>query len=280
MLSPKVNQMLSPRAEGRTDQPALGPHVFRGPCDAAIGRIVHEIEERFGREFQAETAAESSTIEEEPQRKRSRGRRPLIDKTIAVSYEDGNFYRGVVRTYSVERSKYLVRYEDGDESWHLIDETTGKLDRKREFVVCPSEDMVPRFQQTGRPFKARGPSTGGKRSGSCGQCVNCLRQNCGDCHHCRDMPSFGGPNRLRKRCKMRICIDMRIRDSKPQQQATPTPTPTAELQPPNDVPSNDEPSGPDINPSPAEEPLTSSQTGNTTRAGSPISSNSDSDGAD
>jgi hypothetical protein len=65
---------------------------------------------------------------------------PLIDKTIAVYYEDGKYYRGFVRTYSVERARYMVRYEDGEELWHIIDETTGKIDRKKSFVVCPSED--------------------------------------------------------------------------------------------------------------------------------------------
>jgi hypothetical protein len=104
----------------------LEPKVFRGPCDAAFGRIVHSIQEKYGCEFETEAAATPSATEEEPQRKRSRGRMPLIDKTIAVYYEDGKYYRGFVRTYSVERARYMVRCEDGEELRHIIDETTGE----------------------------------------------------------------------------------------------------------------------------------------------------------
>ena len=98
----------------------LEPKVFRGPCDAAFGRIVHSIQEKYGCEFETETAATPSATEEEPQRKRSRGRMPLVDKTIAVYYEDGRYYQGFVRSniqcragavYGAMRCSHLRRGE-------------------------------------------------------------------------------------------------------------------------------------------------------------------------
>ena len=46
------------------------------------------------------------------------------------------------------------------------------------------------------------------RNRRCGSCEACARQNCGDCHYCRDMPKFGGEGKLRQPCVHRRCLSM------------------------------------------------------------------------
>ena len=42
----------------------------------------------------------------------------------------------------------------------------------------------------------------------CGNCDGCQRkEDCGECKFCRDKPKFGGPNRLKKKCEERVCIN-------------------------------------------------------------------------
>ena len=46
----------------------------------------------------------------------------------------------------------------------------------------------------------------GRERKNCGSCDGCLRNNCGNCLHCKDK-KFVGPNKVRKRCLKRLCID-------------------------------------------------------------------------
>uniref|UniRef100_A0A8C4QH11 CXXC-type zinc finger protein 1 n=1 Tax=Eptatretus burgeri TaxID=7764 RepID=A0A8C4QH11_EPTBU len=52
----------------------------------------------------------------------------------------------------------------------------------------------------------------------CGECEACRRtDDCGRCDFCRDMKKFGGPNKIRQKCRLRQCIVrsrklLRIRD--------------------------------------------------------------------
>lgn len=40
----------------------------------------------------------------------------------------------------------------------------------------------------------------------CGSCPGCLRlEDCGKCDYCRDRRKFGGPNRMRQKCRLRQC---------------------------------------------------------------------------
>nr|XP_015824269.2 CXXC-type zinc finger protein 1a isoform X1 [Nothobranchius furzeri] len=40
----------------------------------------------------------------------------------------------------------------------------------------------------------------------CGECDACLRtEDCGQCDFCKDMKKFGGPNKIRQKCRMRQC---------------------------------------------------------------------------
>ena len=36
-------------------------------------------------------------------------------------------------------------------------------------------------------------------------CANCAKPDCGRCNSCLDMKRFGGPGRLKERCRKRIC---------------------------------------------------------------------------
>ena len=44
------------------------------------------------------------------------------------------------------------------------------------------------------------------RGGACGTCEPCLRDDCGECKPCLDKLKFGGKNRLKQKCSMRVCL--------------------------------------------------------------------------
>merc|ERR1712025_984907 len=46
------------------------------------------------------------------------------------------------------------------------------------------------------------------RAKRCNSCVACLKENCGTCQRCLDMPMFGGSGRLKKGCIQRVCLNM------------------------------------------------------------------------
>ncbi|XP_068026607.1 CXXC-type zinc finger protein 1 isoform X2 [Melanerpes formicivorus] len=47
----------------------------------------------------------------------------------------------------------------------------------------------------------------------CGECDACRRpEDCGHCDFCRDMKKFGGPNKIRQKCRLRQC-QLRARES-------------------------------------------------------------------
>ncbi|XP_071960277.1 CXXC-type zinc finger protein 1-like isoform X2 [Antedon mediterranea] len=45
----------------------------------------------------------------------------------------------------------------------------------------------------------------------CGDCDACYRQDdCGECDYCMDMKKFGGPNRIRQKCRLKQCIRLSL----------------------------------------------------------------------
>ena len=44
------------------------------------------------------------------------------------------------------------------------------------------------------------------KSVPCKTCANCVRDNCGRCSSCRDMPQFGGRGLCRQSCVLRKCL--------------------------------------------------------------------------
>ncbi|XP_013419926.1 CXXC-type zinc finger protein 1 isoform X2 [Lingula anatina] len=50
-----------------------------------------------------------------------------------------------------------------------------------------------------------------KSTRRCGECVACHRtEDCARCDFCKDMKKFGGPNRIRQKCRLRQCINFGI----------------------------------------------------------------------
>ena len=49
-----------------------------------------------------------------------------------------------------------------------------------------------------------------KRMMRCGECENCLRDDCGKCAMCKDKPKFGGPGKLKQTCERKKCNYMRL----------------------------------------------------------------------
>lgn len=47
----------------------------------------------------------------------------------------------------------------------------------------------------------------------CGECDACLRtEDCALCDFCKDMKKFGGPNKIRQKCRLRQCeVRARVR---------------------------------------------------------------------
>lgn len=47
-----------------------------------------------------------------------------------------------------------------------------------------------------------------KSSRRCGECISCYRtEDCGRCDFCKDMRKFGGPNKIRQKCRQRQCLN-------------------------------------------------------------------------
>ena len=52
----------------------------------------------------------------------------------------------------------------------------------------------------------RSPVAPSSRRKRCATCAGCRASECGACAHCLDKPKFGGENRLKKPCKLRVCL--------------------------------------------------------------------------
>ncbi|XP_025048349.1 CXXC-type zinc finger protein 1 isoform X5 [Alligator sinensis] len=75
------------------------------------------------------------------------------------------------------------------------------------------DDLRKKAQELGID-QARGSKQQIKRSARmCGECEACRRpEDCGHCDFCRDMKKFGGPNKIRQKCRLRQC-QLRARES-------------------------------------------------------------------
>ena len=49
---------------------------------------------------------------------------------------------------------------------------------------------------------------------SCKKCAGCRTENCGKCKHCLDKEKYGGPNKLKQKCMMRICVNPMLANCK------------------------------------------------------------------
>ncbi|XP_021239444.1 CXXC-type zinc finger protein 1-like [Numida meleagris] len=70
-----------------------------------------------------------------------------------------------------------------------------KKSREKEHDGAKGHDMEP-----GRAAKIK------RSARMCGECEACRRpEDCGQCDFCRDMKKFGGPNKIRQKCRLRQC---------------------------------------------------------------------------
>ncbi|XP_071314924.1 CXXC-type zinc finger protein 1a isoform X1 [Trachinotus anak] len=84
-----------------------------------------------------------------------------------------------------------------------------KTKEKEEKEAAPERDDKPDRDGSSTPQpktdKRRGSQI--KRSARmCGECDACLRtEDCAQCDFCKDMKKFGGPNKIRQKCRLRQC---------------------------------------------------------------------------
>ena len=96
---------------------------------------------------------------------------------------------------------------------HKKDEKIKKEPPKKELVLppMPSKDLPPKKEKPAhskseKHHKKQPESRLKKSSRRCGDCQACHRiSDCGRCDYCKDMKKFGGPNRIRQKCRLRQC---------------------------------------------------------------------------
>ena len=104
---------------------------------------------------------------------------------------------------------------ESDESMDGFDKN--KIEVKNEPVETPVEEIKQQRKslkntltqawrvKTGRVEKTEKP----RRRTTCKKCAACqVSADCGQCIFCLDKPKFGGPNKLKKKCREKICQDM------------------------------------------------------------------------
>jgi hypothetical protein len=102
-------------------------------------------------------------------------------------------FSGKVSAYDFEEGLYSITYEDGDEE---------------EMNEIELEEIVVGIEKTNKQQgKKKDKTTTKKRKRMCGNCVACLRDECGKCVYCNDMIKFGGKGHLRQKCLLRKCLN-------------------------------------------------------------------------
>ncbi|XP_034027739.1 CXXC-type zinc finger protein 1a isoform X2 [Thalassophryne amazonica] len=82
-----------------------------------------------------------------------------------------------------------------------------KKTKERSEAELDGEDRSEDGSSTSQPKIDRRRVSQIKRSARmCGECDPCLRtEDCGQCDFCKDMKKFGGPNKIRQKCRLRQC---------------------------------------------------------------------------
>ena len=78
----------------------------------------------------------------------------------------------------------------------------------KAFDISSAEEECEKFLKVKSNIRNQIQKEVGGRKGpvqKCGFCEGCLRPDCGICRQCVDKKKFGGPGKLKEKCKMRSC---------------------------------------------------------------------------
>ncbi|OWF42331.1 CXXC-type zinc finger protein 1-like isoform X1 [Mizuhopecten yessoensis] len=80
-----------------------------------------------------------------------------------------------------------------------------KKENKEKFTSHPAAEREGLRQEWKYSEKEKSRKKSSRR---CGECKACHRtEDCGRCDFCKDMRKFGGPNKIRQKCRLRQCLN-------------------------------------------------------------------------
>nr|XP_020470624.1 uncharacterized protein LOC109968598 isoform X3 [Monopterus albus] len=94
----------------------------------------------------------------------------------------------------------IVFKKVGGDQWVLRRSEVKKQEEEGDKKMKTKNENLPPHMQALCPRKRRT---------ACRQCEACLREDCGKCTFCRDKKKFGGPERMKQKCRLRTCLVMR-----------------------------------------------------------------------
>lgn len=121
-------------------------------------------------------------------------------------HDNSKHHKDNEKRESKEKSKDKEKEKDKDK-----DKDKDKEKEKDRVKDKERKDKIKREKEKHRydnHSSSKSKSSGKSSSGShrCGACEACYqREDCGRCENCKDMAKFGGPHKLRQKCKKRQC---------------------------------------------------------------------------
>ena len=133
----------------------------------------------------------------------------LIGRRICVLVDRENdvWYRGTINEYDSQTGHHSVAYDDG-----LTVTENLNVDAVTWLLQAAPRLAAPQSRHTRRAASSstrHGPPT--RAVERCRVCANCLRADCGSCKNCLDKQKFGGPDRLRQACALRLCLRPQVK---------------------------------------------------------------------
>ncbi|XP_035208310.1 CXXC-type zinc finger protein 1-like [Stegodyphus dumicola] len=125
---------------------------------------------------------------------------------------------------SKDTSRFMIGCDSCNEWYHgdciSITEQYARNIRTFYCLMCRERDPTLEIQFKEKVEKKKTESDGKKSNLTCeddrnrksarrcGECVACYRtEDCGRCDFCKDMRKFGGPNKIRQKCRQRQCMN-------------------------------------------------------------------------